>query len=360
MKRLLVAFLFATVSFVSSIAQPMETPVCYAFSEGSVSTLKYKFSYENEKYFIDLRLIGHGNTFKAGDQVLFVTHDGAKYTYVIPEIEEAPEYYLVEMNYSDILHYQNGLKSITLVKDGKSQPMEITRYCNQCTKKGAKDIIRLAYSWEKKRGNITCKTAIEGEKQKLEEERLKTVQAKAKVIEEEKATGAYLVNVPYYSRLYLGYAPTQDNYWHHGEGLTFGYTGGIRLGKESKGYFEFGVQFDYSRIKYLLNLSSSVSGNTIEMDHVYDKDNAFSVSIPLDFTGRFELGHTGVTLSPFIGPMVRFNLLESGSDVFQDGGQCGLKLDYRHLYVGVEYHIEFVPKNGDHTRGLAFRIGYTF
>ena len=111
MKRLLVAFLFATVSFVSSIAQPMETPVCYAFSEGSVSTLKYKFSYENEKYFIDLRLIGHGNTFKAGDQVLFVTHDGAKYTYVIPEIEEAPEYYLVEMNlyegtYRDSVEYR--------------------------------------------------------------------------------------------------------------------------------------------------------------------------------------------------------------------------------------------------------------
>ena len=34
--------------------------------------------------------------------------------------------------------------------------------------------------------------------------------------------------------------------------------------------------------------------------------------------------------------------------------------DYKHLYLGMGYHIEFEIKGSDHTRGLFFRIGATF
>ncbi|MBR0273829.1 MAG: hypothetical protein IJQ59_07050 [Bacteroidaceae bacterium] len=390
MKRLFVAFLFATVSFVSSFAQPLETPVCYAFTEGYVSTLKYKFSYENEKYFIDLRLVGHGNSLKGGDQVVFVTQDGTKHTYVIPEKEEEPEYYLIEVNYTDILQYQDGLKSITLVKDGKSQPMEITRYCNQRTKKGAKGIIGVAYSLEKKKGHLSYKSAIEGEKQKLEEERLKTVQAKAKVLEEEKALDVIMPDVNIYHRVFVGYAPTQYNSGRHAEGFTFGYTGGVCLAKKSMVYLEFGVQGDFYRFKgsdsfdtLIENLDqcsklisaaakqgglsqSEINNITTPLDafkssiNQNDAWNAFAISVPIAITKRIELGHSGATLSPFIGPMVRFNVRESGSDIFQIGGQGGINLDYKHLNIGVAYHLEAWTNGNRHTRGLAIRLGYTF
>jgi len=334
MKRLLIVFLLATSPFLACLAQNLETPICYAFTEakGYESTLKYKFSYQDEKYFINLRLVGHDNSLNAGDQVIFETKNGTRYTYVIPKKEEESEYQPFEIGYTDILQYQEGLNSITLVKEGKSKTLVLTSYCNSCTQRGAKGIIGDAYSLEKKKG----RTAIE-------EEKLKVVQAKAKVFEEEKTTGAYLINVPFYNRLFAGYTPTQfKDGGDYAEGFTFGYTGGLCLNKKSTVYLEFGVQGDFFHQK------------------VIESKNVFAFSIPIAITNRIELGHSGVTLSPFIGPMVRFNITESGSDIFQIGGQGGLNLDYRHLNFGVAYHFEVWTKGSNHSRGLALRLGYTF
>ena len=320
---------------VSIVAQSVETPICYAF-KGPEATLKYKFSYQDGQYYISFRLVGHGNTLKVGDRIIMESKGMRKMEYLVsePVIAAAGEqdYIPFKTDYQDILSLQEGLSKILLVEGNSTKNLELTNYCKSCTKKGAKSIVNDAYKVEKLKEHSTLSSERLKERSELAAE-------KKKVIEAEKEAGLYMVNVSFYHRIYVGYTPTQrsDNLGGgYAEGLTFGYTGGLCLNRKSTTYLEFGVQGDYYQVKN------------------------FAVSIPFAITKRFELGNSGATLSPFIGPMVRFNIRESGSDVFQIGGQGGLNLDYKHLNVGIAYHLEAWTKGGSHTRGLVFRLGCTF
>ena len=71
MKRSLSILVFALVAISNLYAQMTETPVSYAYLPGRESTLKYKFSYGEEKFFTNLRLIkGSANAFLAGDKII--------------------------------------------------------------------------------------------------------------------------------------------------------------------------------------------------------------------------------------------------------------------------------------------------
>ena len=333
MKRLFLIAAFAFIATLNIVAQSIETPICYALKEHK-GTLKYHFTYEDSKYFTCFRLYENsGNTLKAGDKIIMENENGEKIEFAFTEqiIQKAgeKEYYPVETDYRDLLCLETTLKRIRLVRDGTSEDLELTGYCKSCTKKGA----------------IAMLSAFE------------------------KENNAILTDVPMFHRAYVGYAPTQSKGYVHYEGLTFGYIGGLRLGKESMNYFEFGVQFDYIHGEkfdgehYYEDLTKKTirSAEDVPNPYSYTTDlNNFSISIPLAFTHRFELGHSGAMLSPYIGPMAKFNVQEKGADVFQIGAQGGINFDYKHLYLGMGYHIEFEIKGSDHTRGLFFRIGATF
>ena len=401
MKRL---FYLAVLVFMvtTASAQSFETPICYAL-RGADATLKYRFKYDEGKFYTCFRIYEKpGNALKPGDKIIMENVDEEVVEYQITEqvIHDSGDndFYQVETDYNQLVLLQRKLKKITLIRENVTETPKLTAYCKTCTVNGAKEVVCNATRIEREKELLTVKRANV-------DERIKLLEAKAAAIDIEKTTGAHLTNVSYYNRFFVGYAPTQSKGNKHYEGLTFGYTGGLRLSKESKAYLEFGVQFDElphtrvhtdeklvteaeSIVKELFTEAESIgkelftaanNGNTDNFIKQTNKlsslsnklsslsnkltsgtDNNFSISIPIAITRRFELGYSGATLSPFLGPIFKFNVQERDSNVFQVGAQGGINLDYKHLYLGMGYHIEFWTKKSDHTRGLYLRLGYTF
>lgn len=348
MKRFVTILAFAAIAAMNVQAQSIESPVCYAIEGNHEATLKYKFLYQDENYSIAIRLIKESmNIFKTGDKITFLTADGTQLTYTIPESEAAgsSEYYTFPVDYADLVHFQTGIEMITSERAGKTLELALTPYCSSTTRSGTKDIAKKAFDLELLKAQNAYRILKQREQDAASDSiaaaRLAHAQAKAKIIEEEKALDVIMPDVSFYHRVFVGYTPTQlSDDRGYAEGFTFGYTGGVCLVKKSVVYLEFGVQGDYYRATKTFH--------------------AFAISVPIAITKRFELGHSGATLSPFIGPMVRFNVRESGSDIFQIGGQGGINLDYKHLNIGVAYHLEVWTNGNGHTRGLAIRLGYTF
>ena len=329
MKRSLLCFCVCVLAIFNLLGQTIETATCYTYLVGRESTLKYKFSYdeEKEKFYTNLRLIkGSESIFKVDDEIIIEPKEGLpiKFSFSKTLLEQTDSAYIAfETPIEDLNNLQKGIKSISLVREGKTYHFILNDYYKIQTKSAAETIIRDASTIKK----INVKESIISKKREV-------IEARKEVRKEAERIG---IPPAIYFRGYLGNDSFADN-------LNVGYTTGFRLGKENcKTYAQLGVQLDW-------NINAP-------------KDYKLSVSLPLDLTYRFNLGESNTALSPFIGGI--FKITPGGSKelgtLFQPGLEFGLNIDYKKLYIGTVYHIEFYTKNSlGHTRGLDFRMGINF
>ncbi|MBO4661905.1 MAG: hypothetical protein J5630_04305 [Bacteroidaceae bacterium] len=325
MKKLiisLVALVMATMLYAQNAenisSQAIETPVSYAYLPGQKFTLKYKFSYDGEQFYTNLRFIkGSDNVFQAGDKIIFKTTEEKEVIFSVVESQlekNASDYIPFETSAEELFNMQKGILDITFVRDGKRYSLEPINDKYADTKNNIKKITAAANELEYQRSLTKKSNNAAGE--------LKTIAPK------------------FYNRIYLGYSPTNDGC----DFLNIGYTGGIRLAKsKNTPYLQFGAQFDWE-----------VAPN--------DKSE-LSISLPIDISWRCYVGQSNVAISPFAGAIFRINPRHSTEDgmLLQPGFEIGANLDYKRFYCGVLYHMEFFTREGlGHIRGIALRVGCNF
>jgi hypothetical protein len=331
----LVALLIATMSYAQTAenpsAQTIETPVCYAYLPIQKFTLKYKFSYYEEKFYTNFRFIqGSDNVFRAGDKIIFRTEEERQITYSVKEsqLAEATSGYIpFETSYEELTYMQKGICEISFVRDGKRFIFEPINDKYADTKRTVKNIASASYELEYRKNQ-----------NRIENELYKSNWC---IQERKKQLMKFGIAPKLYNRIYLGYSPTNGGY----DFMNIGYTGGLRLGEQKKvtPYLQFGAQFDW--------------------EVATDYKSELSISLPIDISWRCYLGQSNVAVSPFAGAIFRFNPRHSSEDgmLFQPGFEIGANLDYKRFYCGVLYHMEFFTREGlGHTRGLAVRVGCNF
>ena len=212
MKRFVTILAFAAIAAMNVQAQSIESPVCYAIEGNHEATLKYKFLYQDENYFIAIRLIKESmNIFKTGDKITFLTADGTQLTYTIPESEAAgsSEYYTFPVDYADLVHFQTGIEMITSERAGKTLELALTPYCSSTTRSGTKDIAKKAFDLELLKAQNAYRILKQREQDAASDSiaaaRLAHAQAKAKIIEEEKALDVIMPDVSFYHRVFVVY-----------------------------------------------------------------------------------------------------------------------------------------------------------
>lgn len=332
MRRSLSTIVFVLIALTNLFAQTaenplpqtVETPVCYAYLPGQKLTLKYKFSYGEEKFYTNLRFIkGSDNAFQPGDRIIFNTLNEKKIIFSVEEnlLAGATSGYIpFETSAEELVSMQKGISGITFVRDGKSYSLEPINDKFAETKRSANKIVPAAYELEYIKN-----------REKLEKARKELIKQLMKLG----------VAPKFYNRIYLGYSPTNDGC----DFMNIGYTAGIRLGKQETvtPYLQFGAQFDWE-----------IAPNG---------KSELSISLPIDITWRYYLGQSNVALSPFAGAIFRINPRHSTEDgrLLQPGFEIGANLDYKRFYCGVLYHMEFFTREGlGNFRGLALRVGCNF
>lgn len=346
MRRSLSTIVFVLIALTNLFAQTaenplpqtVETPVCYAYLPGQKLTLKYKFSYGEEKFYTNLRFIkGSDNAFQPGDRIIFNTLNEKKIIFSVEEnlLAGATSGYIpFETSAEELVSMQKGISGITFVRDGKSYSLEPINDKFAETKRSANKIVPAAYELEHRKN-----------REKLENELYKIEKARK---EQKKQMMKLGVAPKFYNRIYLGYSPTDKSLMGYTFGHDFmniGYTAGIRLGKQETvtPYLQFGAQFDWE-----------IAPNG---------KSELSISLPIDITWRYYLGQSNVALSPFAGAIFRINPRHSTEDgmLLQPGFEIGANLDYKRFYCGVLYHMEFFTREGlGNIRGLALRVGCNF
>lgn len=331
MRRSLSTIVFVLIALTNLFAQTaenplpqtVETPVCYAYLPGQKLTLKYKFSYGEEKFYTNLRFIkGSDNAFQPGDRIIFNTLNEKKIIFSVEEnllAGATSDYIPFETSAEELVSMQKGISGITFVRDGKSYSLEPINDKFAETKRSANKIVPAAYELEYIKN-----------REKLEKARKELIKQLMKLG----------VAPKFYNRIYLGYSPTDGR-----DFMNIGYTAGIRLGKQETvtPYLQFGAQFDWE-----------IAPNG---------KSELSISLPIDITWRYYLGQSNVALSPFAGAIFRINPRRSTEDgmLLQPGFEIGANLDYKRFYCGVLYHMEFFTREGlGNIRGLALRVGCNF
>ena len=323
MKRSLTIFVFAFVAFSNLFGQAIETPTCYAYLPGRESTLKFKYSYEGESFYSNFRFIkGSQNAFEVGDKIIMEASNGMAITFCVSENmlkQDNNEYIPFEISAEEMNILQNSIMSISIVRHGERFVLEQNEYYRTLTQKNARLIADNAYRVEK----------LNRQEKAIKEK----IDTKRKITKESEEAG---LPPAYYNNIYIGNESFQDN-------IVCGYIGGVRLGKESKLYAQFGAQM-------LWNINQPKGENIF-------------LTFPLDLSYRFYLGNSGVALSPFIGGTFNINTAGSSNDhtLMLPGFEFGYNIDYKKAYIGTVYHAEFFTKKYlGHIRGLAFRIGVHF
>ena len=167
----LVALLIATMSYAQTAenpsAQTIETPVCYAYLPIQKFTLKYKFSYCEDKFYTNLRFIkGSDNIFRAGDKIIFRTKEKQQVTYSLKEsqlAEPISEYIPFETSYEELAYIQKGICEIMFVRDGKRFILEPINDKFAETKKNVKKLSVTANELEYQRNFYTKGISISKE-----------------------------------------------------------------------------------------------------------------------------------------------------------------------------------------------------
>lgn len=312
------------VAIANVFAQTVETPVCYGYSPELKFTLKYKFSYGEENFYTNLRFIrGSESILMAGDKIIMQTKDGKNITFDVTGDQLsgiADGYIPFETTIEELSSMQKGVTGISFVRDGKSYVIEP---------------IKDKFAYTKQTASMICEYAFISEVQELKKQK--------------REIG---IAPNFYHRIYLGYAPYMYKFNCgnvFSEDLNIGYTAGIRLTKPSLSgsalYLQLGAQVDWQIIRR-------------------DKGdkNDISITIPIDLTHRFYIGHSNVAISPFVGAEFRIiprHYTQDGT-LLQPGFEVGANLDYKLLNVGVLYHMEIFCKNNlGHNRGIAVRLGVT-
>lgn len=397
MKRSLSILVFALVAITNLLAQTIETPVNYAYLPGRESTLKYKFSYEDETFYTNLRFIKEShNVFKAGDKIVMTPDKGNPTTFVVTEdmLQNATSDYLpFETSAEGLDNMIKGIKSISLVRDGNTYDLEQNKYFNTRAKKDASKLTRDAYELQ----------SIIDQKKLVEEKK----ELAAKVLEEEKELATMkhkrikVANIEkYYNRVFIGYAPT--DFYEAGvlgdgreaeelraQGFNAGWLGGFNIaGSVLPLYMETGVTMKVG----FPNLGES------EYDEGSRWWKTLSFEVPVNVTYRYNIPNTKIRLSPYFGFHFKINALatnkysykikqyddtgklyyesyqerlnmfdERGTRRFQFGMQVGANFEINHFFVGAGWERDFMPVKIDEDEGPEIRnsgmrvnIGWTF
>ena len=401
MKRSLSILVFALVAITNLLAQTIETPVNYAYLPGRESTLKYKFSYEDETFYTNLRFIKEShNVFKAGDKIVMTPDKGNPTTFVVTEdmLQNATSDYLpFETSAEGLDNMIKGIKSISLVRDGNTYDLEQNKYFNTRAKKDASKLTRDAYELQ----------SIIDQKKLVEEKK----ELAAKVLEEEKELATMkhkrikVANIEkYYNRVFIGYAPT--DFYEAGvlgeggkdikaqelraQGFNAGWLGGFNIaGSVLPLYMETGVTMKVG----FPNLGGS--------DSEYDEGDSrwwktLSFEVPVNVTYRYNIPNTKIRLSPYFGFHFKVNALATNKDSykiprydetgklyyeshqerldwfdakgtrrFQFGMQVGANFEINHFFVGAGWERDFMPvmtEGGYEIRnsGMRVNVGWTF
>ena len=180
-------------------------------------------------------------------------------------------------------------------------------------------------------------------------------------------------NYPNYSRFEISYSPMTIKIDHESEGFTgirLGYLQGTSISKTMPLYLEYGINAHYawySDTSHDEEISSSV----------------LNLNVPVNVAYKYAL-NDDVYITPYVGLHLRGNILgkeeieykgrSSSIDLFdkddmddntanriQVGGQIGVGLNYKQLYLGVGYNTQFGEYMEDvTTSGFDVTVGYSF
>ena len=404
MKRSLSIFVFALLAINNLLAEAIETPVSYAYLPGRESTLKYKFSYEDENFYTNLRFIkGSQNVFKAGDQIVMTPSEGNPTTFIVTEEllkDDTSEYLLFETPAEGMDNMIKGIKSISLVRDGNTYDLVQNNYFNSRARKDASKLARNAYKLE----------SLIQQKKLLEEE--KELATKLSEGKKEIATikGEYskISNIEKrYNRVFIGYAPTDfhnlasgDRSLIRGEirahGFNVGWLGGFNITRLALPlYLETGVTMNAGFPNF-----ETIDYGGSGLGHRWFKTLSFEV--PVNITYRYNIPHTKIRISPYFGFHFKVNTLftyaekyeitrydessgktivvdsyrehidffeQRGARRFQFGMQVGANFEINRFYIGAGWNKDFMPillnndgkyRNDLRTSGMRVNIGWTF
>ncbi|MBQ5714539.1 MAG: hypothetical protein IIV77_08625, partial [Bacteroidaceae bacterium] len=154
MKRSLTIFVFAFVAFSNLFGQAIETPTCYAYMPGRESTLKFKYSYEEESFYLNFRFIkGSQNAFEVGDKIIMEASNGKAITFCVSENmlkQDNNEYIPFEISAEEMNILQNGIMSISIVRQGERFVLEQNEYYRTLTQKnGVSGYFRLVWPYSR-------------------------------------------------------------------------------------------------------------------------------------------------------------------------------------------------------------------
>ena len=415
MKRSLCIFVFALLAINNLLANAIETPVSYAYLPGRESTLKYKFSYEDENFYTNLRFIkGSQNVFKAGDQIVMTPSEGNPTTFIVTEEllkDDTSEYLLFETPAEGTDNMIKGIKSISLVRDGNTYDLVQNNYFNSRARKDASKLARNAYKLE---------SLIQQKKLLKEEKELATKLSEGK---KEIATikGEYskISNIEKrYNRVFIGYAPTdfhnlasEDHSLIGGEirahGFNVGWLGGFNITRLTLPlYLETGVTMNAGFPNFEgVSMNARVS-NFEGVDNIYPINHRWfktlSFEVPVNITYRYNIPHTKIRISPYFGFHFKVNALftyaekheitrydessgkivvvdsyrehfdffdQEGTRRFQFGMQVGANFEINRFFIGAGWNKDFMPimlngnrqyRNDIRTSGMRVNIGWTF
>lgn len=191
-----------------------------------------------------------------------------------------------------------------------------------------------------------------------------------------------------YLRVTASYAGTTFGYKNEAvetknlNGVEIGITRGLSLSKKMPLYFELGLGARYS----FASDSETIYDEITETESVTDyKYSLWTINVPVNVTYKFDAGK-GITVAPYAGLHFAFNVAgtvkvtegdvtedlnyfspkDMGSnkltpDHIQIGGQIGVGAEWKKMYLGVGYSLDFSKYREDVTsKGIRVTLGYTF
>ena len=195
-----------------------------------------------------------------------------------------------------------------------------------------------------------------------------------------------------YDRLTISYnpltvAPDNDNLDNGSlDAIAIAYTHGVSLSQTMPLFLETGVKLNYG-FKTVDGEFSDLFNDDASSENKETKITMFYASVPVNLAYKFTLTNSDVSIQPFIGLNLKYNL--SGKSVteyeyddddekdlfdkkdmggkdatwkhFQMGWHIGAGLNYKALYLGLSYGADFsdICKKTK-TSNFAVSVGYNF
>lgn len=367
MNKTFLCALLMVSCFIKSNAQAPSKEICWA--KGSETELKFGLDYCSDAYHLLLKNIKESNNVaKQDDRYVFKTKDGnaieASLSKEIMSSVSGDGYYSFVLTPKQVDCLSTGLTSIEMIRGGKATSFDLYNYTSSNMQKAAVQVRH---------------DSVQTAKQNIAEEKARQhAEAKQKKKEEYQAwlasrTPEYLATVKNYSYVYGGF--NRKTILEKGiktdsiNGVRIGYLYGINLTKRIPLFMELGVEVNYFHAKESYKYE----------DVKYKvKRNDLTTTIPINISYKYS--HSlGFCIQPYIGIDFNYNILSKSKFIeeyedtktiqkydirdrkFQFGGQVGVRIGYKNIYVGAEYR-RLTPyiKHGNGVNVWNVTAGYMF